>query len=233
VTYLGSIGRTAGLSAVIALSTLPAAAYAGKHTLAVAAIAQAKGKIEAGDKVGAGRQAPELQAQARASLSNAQDLLSRGHKGEAILAARHASEYADQAIVTADNSRAASERDRRDDAQDSAAAAMQSANDANARASLAQQATVDANMSANDANRRALLAQQATADANARADAIRNAPPVAAAPSTTTTTVAVVEAHTAGTAIVPVRHTARKTTRHRTRSGLVRKSTTTVTTTRS
>jgi len=160
-------------------------------------------------------------------------LLSRGHKGEAILAARHASEYADQAIVTADNSRAASERDRRDDAQDSAAAAMQSANDANARASIAQQATADANMSANDANRRALLAQQATADANARADAIRNAPPVAAAPSTTTTTVAVVEAQTARTAIVPVRHTARKTTRHRTRSGQVRKSTTTVTTTRS
>jgi hypothetical protein len=110
---------------------------------------------------------------------------------------------------------------------------MQSANDANARASLAQQATVDANMSANDANRRAVLAQQATADANARADAIRNAPPVAAAPTTTTTTVAVVDAETARTSIVPVRHTARKTIRHRTRAGQVRKSTTTVTTTRS
>jgi len=233
VRYFASITRTVSVSALIALSTLPTSAYAGKHSLAVQAIAQAKGKIDAGDKVNAGSQAPELQAHARASLSSAQDLLSKGHKDEAISAARHASEFADQAIISAENSRTASERDRRHDAQDTAAVAVQAASDANVRTSIAQQATANANASADDANRRAALAQQATADANARTDALRAAPPVVAAPATTTTTVAMVQDEPARTSLAPVRHTARRTVGHRAAPRRVSKSTTTVTTTHS
>jgi len=221
LTYFGSTTRTVSISALIALSMIPGAAYAGKYSIAVQAIAQAKGKIEAGDKVSAARQAPELQAQARASLSSAQDLLAHGHKDEAISAARKASEFAYQAIVSADNIRTASERERRHDAQDAAALATQSASDANVRASLAQEATANANASAADADRRAALslqaaqnanasadganlrtaiAQQATIEANARTDALRNAP------STTTTTVAVVQDAQVRRSAVPVHH---------------------------
>ncbi|WP_340318169.1 hypothetical protein [Rhizorhabdus argentea] len=90
------------------------------------------------------------------------------------------------------------------DAQDSAAAAMQSANEANRRAAIAQQDTADANASSRDANARAAvaqqnsadasvreanlrtaIAQQATIDANARTEALRNAPPIAPVPMTT------------------------------------------------
>jgi len=251
VTYLKSIRRSVSVSALIALSMVPAAAYAGKHTMAVEAIAAAKGKIDAGDKVSAGRQAPELQAQARASLSSAQDLLAKGHKDEAISAARHAGEFADQAIVSAENSRTTAERERRHDAQDTAAVAIQSASDANVRASLAQQATADANASANDANKRAVMAQQATADAtmsateanrrlmvaqqattdaNARTDALRNTPPT---PTTTTTTVAMVHDETAHTSAAPARRTIHRTVRHRAHSGRISKNTTTITTTHS
>ena len=229
--YFASITRSVSVSALIALSTLPTSAYAGKHTLAVEAIAQAKGKIDAGDKVNAGSQAPELQAHARASLSSAQDLLAKGHKDEAILAARHAGEFADQAIVSAENSRTAAERERRHDAQDSAAVAVQAASDANVRASIAQQAASNANVTADDANRRAAQAQLATADANARADALRAAPPVAAPPATTTTTVAVVQDVPARASAV--RHAPRRTIRHRAAPRNVSKSTTTVTTTHS
>lgn len=231
--YFASITRTVSVSALIALSTLPTSAYAGKHSLAVQAIAQAKGKIDAGDKVNAGSQAPELQAHARASLSSAQDLLSKGHKDEAIMAARHASEFADQAIISAENSRTAAERDRRHDAQDTAAVAVQAASDANVRTSIAQQATANANASADDANRRTALAQQAAADANARTEALRAMPAVAAAPATTTTTVAMVQDEPARTLRAPVRHTARRTTGHRAAPRRVSKSTTTVTTTHS
>lgn len=248
MTYFGSTTRTIGVSALIALSMLPSAAYAGKHSDAVQAIAQAKGKIEAGDKVNVVRQAPELQAQARASLSSAQDLLSHGHKDEAISAARKASEFADQAIVSADNIRMASERERRHDAQDAAAAATQSASDANVRASLAQQATANANASAADADHRAALAQQAAqnanasvdganlrtaiaqqaaVDANARTDALRNAP------TTTTTTVAVVQDAQVRHSAAPAHRAVRHKMRHHVLAHQTRKSTTTVTTTRS
>jgi hypothetical protein len=175
-----------------------------------------------------------LQAQARASLSSAQDLLSKGHKDEAISTARHAAEFADQAIVSAENSRTASERDRRHDAQDSAAVAVQAASDANVRTSIAQQATANASALADDANRRAALAQQDTADANARDDALRAATPIATAPATTTTTVAMVQDNPAPMSHATVRHAAHRTPRNRhVASRQIHRSTTTVTTTHS
>ena len=224
---LGKITRTIALSTMLALSTFSVAAYAGKHEQAVEAIAQARSKIEAGDKVGTSTQAPELQTQARAALTTAERLLFRGEKAEAILAAHHASDLADQAIVVADNRKASAAHDRLLDAQSSASNAQQSAAVANVRADSAQQATANANgradaaqQAAAMANNRADTAQIATTAANAQTDALRNVPRPAAA----TTTVAVVEKETVRT-LAPVRHI-----RHR----IVRrhiKKTTTVTTT--
>ena len=134
-----SLARKVSLAALLVASAIPTSVYAGDHTNAVAAIAEAKGKIDAGDKVGVGTEAPELQAQARAAIGSAEDLLARGKKREAIATAHHAGELADQAIVSADNRKTAAERTRRLDTQDAAIAAQQSAANANMRADSAQQ----------------------------------------------------------------------------------------------
>lgn len=209
------ISRSITLSTMLALSAIPVAAYAGKHEQGVEAIAQARGKIEAADKVGTSVQAPELQAQARAALVSAETLLSKGKKAEAIIAAQHAGDLADQAIVSADARKASAERDRQLDAQSMAINAQQAAATANSRADSAQQAIFNANS-------RADAAQLATMNANAQTEALRNAPK----PATTTTTVAVVEKETRQ-APAPVRHRVVHKRRHVTH---VRK-TTTVTTT--
>lgn len=220
MTNIRSITRSLALSSALALSLIPVAAYAGKHEQAVEAIAQARAKIEAGDKVGTNNQAPELQSQARAELVSAESLLSNGKKEEAIAAAKHASGLADQAIVVADNRKASAERDRRLDAQSATIDAQQAANAANVRADTAQQA-------ASSANDRAYSAQQATVAANAEADALRNAPK----PAPTTTTVAIVERETVH---APVRtHVIkRKVVRKHRPVTHIRKTTTVTTTTR-
>ena len=170
------------LAAALAAAMAPTAVYAGEQTKAEAAIAEARGKIDAGDKVGASEQAPQLQAQAREALASAQDLLSHHHKGEANVAAHHASDLADQAIVSANNHKTEAEHARRDELRNSAADAQQSAADANTRADNAQRATTMANVRADSAER-------SSAAANAQADALRNAPPPVAPPSTTTVAV--------------------------------------------
>ena len=185
MTSLRHFAPKLGLAALLAATTLSTSAHAGAQSRAEAAIAEAKVKIEAGDKVGAGNQAPELQAQARQELLAAQDLLSNHHKPEAITAAHHASALADQALISANTRKAEAERARRDDLRDAAANAQQSAANANARADNAQQATTIANMRANSA-------EAASATANAQAEALRNAPPPPVA-APTTTTVAVTE----------------------------------------
>ena len=178
-----------GLAALLAATMLSSAAYAGEQNRAELAISEAKGKIDAGDKVGVGEQAPELQGQARETLRSAEDQLAHHHKPEAIAAAHHASELADQALVSANTRKAEAERARRDDIRDTAVAAQQSAANANVRADNAQQATDNANNRADsavratmDANNRANSAEASSAAANAQADALRNAPP----PATTT-----------------------------------------------
>lgn len=177
--------RTVSISALLALTAFPVTAHAGEADRARAAIAEAKGKIEAGDKVGASSGAPMLQTEARASLGNAELLLARGKKTEALAEAKHAGELADIAIVNADKAKMAASRDRRLDAEAAAASAQQSAVAADARANSAE---------------------QAAAAANAQADAMRNAPaPVIVAAPPTTTTVATVE-RTTVTTPAPVVH---------------------------
>ena len=214
--------RKASLAALLAATVLPGVAYAGDQTNAEAAIAEAKGKIDAGEKVGVSDQAPELQAQAREELMSAEAKLSHHHKREAIATAHHASELADQALVAANDRKALAERARRDDIRDSAAVAQQSAVNANIRADSAQQAMTMANMRADSAERD-------SASANAQADALRNAPPPAA--TQTTTTLAVTQHDTVTTKAAPIRHHHRRVAHKRARTAHVRTTTTVVTTT--
>lgn len=226
---------TVALAALLASTMLPIAAYAGEQTRAEAAIAEAKGKIDAGDKVGAGDQAPQLQGQARAALATAQDLLSHHKKTDAIVAAHHASDFADQAIMAANSRKASSERDRRDDLRDTASNAQATAASANLRADSAEQATAAANARANSAeqssaaaNVRANSAELSSAAANAQADALRNAPPPVASPSVTT--VAVTEHDAALSAPAASHHKRHRVVRHHGRSSHVKTTTTVITT---
>lgn len=222
----GIFTRAVGFSALLALATVPATAGPGKKDRARAAIAEARGKIDAGEKVGVSTQAPELQVRARAALASAEELLARGKKDAAIADARHAGEFADMAIVAADKQKAEVARDRRLDAEASADAAHQAAADATGRAESAEQAAAAANV-------RADSAQQAAVAAAAQAEALRNAP------APTSTTVATVEKEVVRTPAAarrtvtvrraaPVRHTTHRVVRKPAR--VVEKTTTTVTT---
>ena len=221
-----------GFAALLATAMLPVAAHAGEQTRAEAAIAAAQGKIDAGDKIGVAQQAPELQGQAREALASAQDLLSHHQKREAIAAAQHAGELADQALISANGRKTQADSDRRHDLKDVAVSAQTSAADANARANSAEAATAIANNRADaaqqatlSANHRADMAEQSSASANAQADALRNPPPP------TVTTVAVTE-HNASTAMpAPLHHRVHHVVRRHTTHPVLAKSTTTVITT--
>jgi hypothetical protein len=220
---------------MLATTLVPATAFAGEQTRAEAAIAEAKGKIEAADRVGVGEQAPGLQAQAREALMSAQDLLSHHKKTEAIAAAQQAGMLADRAIVVAHDRKTASDRDRRTDMRDAGVRAQQSADSANTRATIAEAATDSANHRADDAER-------ATAAATAETNAMRAAPPPPPMAMPTSTTVAITEhdstdramavpaaAHRKMTHPIVRRHPVRRTARHHLRTHHVK--TTTITTT--
>lgn len=154
--HITNLPHAISIATVLALSIYPVAANAGQDKEAVAAIALAKGKIESGDKVGAGTQAPEIQAQARAALTAAETLLSRGKEKSAISAATDAGQLADQAIFVSEKQTATVQQDKLVDAQSAAAAAQKTASDANSRA---------------------VYAEQTAAVAAAQADMLRNMPP--------------------------------------------------------
>lgn len=161
--------RRFGFAALLCASMLSTPAMAGDQANAEAAIALARGKIAAGDKVGTNSRAPELQEQARAALIEAQKLLDNHQKKEAQAAAIHAGELADQALVSGDNRRMQAEQTRHLDAQDATISAQQSAASANMRANSAE-------AMGNAANLRADAAVQEAASANARTDVLRAMP---------------------------------------------------------
>jgi len=173
--------RKLAVAILLCTSMQVSTAYAGDQADAEAAIAVAKGKLSAGDKVGTSRRAPELQDQARAALAEALDLLNHHHKKEARDAAIRAGELADRALVAGDNRRIQAEQTHRLDTQEAAITAQQSAASANQRADKAE-------VMGNAANQRADKAEHEAADANARNDALRTARPPAE-PQTTTMTV--------------------------------------------
>uniref|UniRef100_UPI0035C9A7C4 hypothetical protein n=1 Tax=uncultured Sphingomonas sp. TaxID=158754 RepID=UPI0035C9A7C4 len=170
MTRISSVS-TIALAAMMAFAT-PALAE-GKHDRAQEAIAEARAKIDAADKVGASTSTPRMQADAQAQLRAAEEHLASGDKAKAIDEAHRASQLADTALGQAQRAHA-----------DAAHNATANARDA------AQNAQVDAAA----ANARADAAAQAAAAAQADAAAARSAPPVvvqappAPAPTTTITT---------------------------------------------
>jgi len=86
---------------------------AGKADRARAAIAEAKGKVDAAEQVGAGGEAPRLKAQAAAMLRQAQQDLASGHKEQAFDDANRASQLADTAIGAAQRAKVEAERAQR------------------------------------------------------------------------------------------------------------------------
>ena len=223
---LNHMATKAGLAALLAAAILPTTAFAGEQARAEAAIAEAKGKIDSGDKMGVGDQAPELQGQARQALMTALDLLKHHKKMDALAEAHHASDLADEAIISANSRKSSAERDRRDNLREATSAAQQSAATANMRADNAEQATTTANIRAN-------AAEQSSAEANAQATALRNTPPVPVMPSTTT--VAVTENVSAEPVATPTHHMRHKALHHKVthrhvRVNHIKTTTTTVTT---
>jgi hypothetical protein len=142
-------------------------AVAGKGDRAQAAIAEARGKVDAANKAGTAGQVPGLQARAQAALRTAEEDVARGDKEQAIADANHASELADMAIGESNKVRMENEQARHADAMATAAAAQQDAAAAKARAEAAE---------------------QSAAQAGAQVEAMRNAPPPPAPTTTTVTT---------------------------------------------
>ena len=116
----------------------------GKNEQATAAIAAAQAKIDAANKVGASGSVPQLQASAGAALRDAQTLLSRGKKDEALAAANRASELADRAIGESQKVASQQSMMQQNDAASAAASARQEAANANVRAQSAEQAATAA-----------------------------------------------------------------------------------------
>ena len=183
-----------GMAAASALA-LASPAMAGKHDRAEQAIAEAQGKIDAANKVGASGAAPHTAANAEASLKIAREALKSGHKEDAIRDAIHASQLADVALGEAQRGQAQANAAQ----ADATAAAQQQAANANARADAAQQ-TADS-------------AQQSAAAAQADAAAARATPPVivAAAPTPAPATTVTTET----TKTVPVRVATAKPATHK------------------
>lgn len=198
---IGHLLRGIAVSATLALA-LPGVAHAGMNDRAQQAIAEAKGKISAGTMVGAGEEALGLQMRAKTALNNAEALLSKGKKAEAVAAAQQAGMLADQAL-----------------------AATQTNKDAKATAAVGE-----AQASAASAQQSAVIANEQAAAANARADMAMAAPaPVAViAPAPSTTTTVTTEERTTPAPVVQkkaTRTTTRTTARKPSRPVVVQKTT--------
>lgn len=197
---LNQIVRGIAVSATLALA-LPGVAHAGMNDRAQAAIAEARGKISAGNIVGAGQETIGLQTRAKASLNEAEALLSKGKKAEAIAAAQQASMLADQALAMT--------------ATRKETAATTAVGNAEAAAAAAQQSAASATQQAAAANARADMAVAMATPAPAPAPAPVN--DVIKTPQTTTT---VTTEERVAVAPAPV---VRKKTTHKTRRHYARK----------
>lgn len=201
---IGHSLRVFAAASALFLATGPA--HAGDEERALAAIAQAQGKIDAAAKLKASDFDPAILAKAQASLRLAQEQLKSGKEQGAIKAAVEAQQFADTAIG---RSQARVETDAQIQAS-TTAAAQQDAAAANARADAAE---------------------RAAASAAADAQAARAAAAVAPVPATTTVTTETVKTAPAATvrkAAPAKRKVVRKTTTAPARSSVVERTTTTV-----
>ena len=203
--HFGSTIR--GLLAASALVLTATPAFAGDEERALAAIAQAQGKINAAQRLPATNPTtPELLAKAQASLRLAQESYKSGKEQAAIKSAVEAQQFADTMIG-------------------------ETQQHANMDAQVQAQATVDAQAEASAANARADAAEQAAASAAADAQAARNAAAWAASkPATTTVTTETVKAAPAARSSSAKRIVRKTTTTAPARTASAERTTTTVTT---
>lgn len=194
-----------GFLAATALVLTATPAFAGDEERALAAIAEAKGKIEAAAKL---NPSPELIARANAAVRLAEDQLKSGKEQKAIATAMEAQAAADTAIG------------ERKQASDMSAQAQ-------------SEATLSAQQQADAANARANAAEQAAASAAADAQAARASAAMAAATPAATTTVTTETVKSTPTSATrkaaPKRKIVRKTT-GAPRTAVAERTTTTVTT---
>ncbi|MET0249505.1 MAG: hypothetical protein ABW164_07230 [Sphingobium sp.] len=189
-----------GMVAASALLLTAGPAFAGDEERALAAIAQAQGKISAASRLAATPTSPELLAKAQASLRLAQESYKSGKEQAAIKSAVEAQQFADTMIGESQR---------------------QASADAQVNASTAATAQQDAAT----ANARATAAEQAAASAAADARAAR----AAAATSTTVTTETVKAPATARKTSATQRKVVRKTTAAAPAATVTERTTTTVT----
>lgn len=173
MTRFNMFMRGASVSALLALSAVPAHAGWGKADRAHAEISSAQAKIESANKMGASTNSPAIMAHAQAELQTAKENLESGNKDTAIEQAIDAQRIADTAIGHANQAHQQAAADHAAQVQQDAQAQVDAAN---ARADSAAQ-------SAQDASDRAAAAQQQAAAANAQAEYARSQP------TTTVTTV--------------------------------------------
>jgi hypothetical protein len=191
-----------GLLAASALAFTAAPAFAGDEERALAAIAQAQGKIDAATKLNA---SPAILARAQASLRLAQEALRSGKEQKAIASAIEAQQAADTVIG-------------------------QSQQRAEVNAQVQAEATISAQQQADAANARASAAEQAAASSAADARAARSAAAMTAPTTTTVTTETVKATPTATRTSRPKTKVVRKATRAASRPAVAERTTTTVTT---
>lgn len=104
--------RAVAMGLAIAGIALPSAALAGDETRARAAVAEARGKIEAADKAGVGGDAADVQARARAALERAEKSIRDDNEDRALHEAGEADAYAELAVATAELRKLEAERDK-------------------------------------------------------------------------------------------------------------------------
>jgi hypothetical protein len=90
----------------------PHGALAGNEDRARAAIAEAKAKIDTGDKMGATDTTADIQARARAALADAERQLKDDDEDRTYHAAKKATALAELAIATAEYNKLKAERDQ-------------------------------------------------------------------------------------------------------------------------
>lgn len=188
-----------GMIVASALALTAGPAFAGDEERALAAIAQAQGKISAASRLPATPASPELLAKAQASLRLAQESYKSGKEQAAIKSAVEAQQFADTMIGES---------------------TQQTGADAQVQASTAATAQQDAA----DANARATAAEQAAASAAADARAAR-----AAAATSTTVTTETVKAPATARKTSATRKVVRKTTAAAPAATVTERTTTTVT----
>lgn len=126
-----------GLCSLLLAVMLPVGAVAGQPSAAEAAIAEARGKLDAGDKAGGSSAMPDRQAKARKTLMAAEDLLARHKTAQAVTTAHHASKLADQAAMDAGNRPSANDNSGTGDMTPMPPVLAQPANDTDGHTDLA------------------------------------------------------------------------------------------------